>query len=145
MLHKNSSGAARDSSPRVSFQCGLSYGVRTPPCAIVCIYICAHIKDPVVHVRVRWIIIIITYHLTASVVGSPQMISQPVSPFFPVLHCPLGLAELQACPFPGVVFPPVRLFTIVRRSSCGPIACWILARTSWLVKWSLYEMCSILR
>ena len=37
----------------------------------------------------------------------------------------------------------LRLFTIVRRSSCGPIACWILARTSSLVTWSLYEMCSI--
>ena len=36
----------------------------------------------------------------------------------------------------------LRLFTIVR-SSCGPIACWILARTSLLVTWSLYEMCSI--
>ena len=32
---------------------------------------------------------------------------------------------------------PVR-FTIVRRSSCGPIACWILERTSSLVTWSLY-------
>ena len=39
----------------------------------------------------------------------------------------------------------LRLFTIVRRSSCGPIACWILARTSSLVTWSLYEMFSILR
>ena len=36
------------------------------------------------------------------------------------------------------------LFTIVR-SSYGPIACWILARTSSLVTWSLYEMHSILR
>ena len=27
----------------------------------------------------------------------------------------------------------------------GPIACWILAKTSLLVTWSLYEMCSILR
>ena len=33
----------------------------------------------------------------------------------------------------------LHLFTIVRRSSCGPVACWILARTS-----SLYERCSIL-
>ena len=33
-------------------------GVRTPPCAIACIInICAHIKDPVVHVRVRWVMI----------------------------------------------------------------------------------------
>ena len=39
----------------------------------------------------------------------------------------------------------LRLFTIVRRSSCGPSACWILVRTSSLVTWSLYEMCSILR
>ena len=38
----------------------------------------------------------------------------------------------------------LRLFTIVR-SPCGPIACWILARTSSLVAWSLYEMCSSLR
>ena len=39
----------------------------------------------------------------------------------------------------------LRLFTIVRRSSCGPIACWILAHISLLVTWSLYEMCSILQ
>ena len=38
----------------------------------------------------------------------------------------------------------LRLFMIIRRSSCGPIACWILARTSSLVTWSSYEMCSIL-
>ena len=122
-------------------------------------------------------------------------------PFFSRLHCPLGLGELQACPFPDVVFPPLllfasscpsfhwalqdgfgqswwtgdvhtstvswclgngsalklkkkkkkfdqsnericslRLFTMVRRSSRGPIARWILARTSSLVPWSLYEM-----
>ena len=29
--------------------------------------------------------------------------------FFPVLHCPLGLGELQACPFPDVVFSPLPL------------------------------------
>ena len=39
----------------------------------------------------------------------------------------------------------LRLFTMVRTSSCCSIACWILARTSSLVTWSLYEMCSILR
>ena len=33
----------------------LSYGVRTPPCAFACIYVCAHVKDPVVNIRVRWI------------------------------------------------------------------------------------------
>ena len=37
----------RDFSPRVNFQCRLSYGVRTSPCAIACIYICVHVKDPV--------------------------------------------------------------------------------------------------
>ena len=47
--------AARDFSPRVNFQCRLSYGVRTPPYAVACINICAHVKDPVVRVRVRWI------------------------------------------------------------------------------------------
>ena len=31
------------------------------------------------------------------------------------------------------------LFTIVSRSSRGPIACWILARTFSLVTWPLYE------
>ena len=42
-------------SPRVSFQCRLSYSVHTPSSAIVRINICAHIKDHVVHVRVWWI------------------------------------------------------------------------------------------
>ena len=48
-------GAARDFSPRVNFLCRLSYGVPSTR-TIACIYICAHVKDPVVHVRVRWII-----------------------------------------------------------------------------------------
>ena len=48
-------GAARDFSPRVHFQCRLSHGARTPCCGITCINICAHVKDPVVHVRVWWI------------------------------------------------------------------------------------------
>ena len=33
-----------------SFTC-----VRTPPCAIACINICAHVEDQIVHVRVRWV------------------------------------------------------------------------------------------
>ena len=37
------------------------------------------------------------------------------------------------------------LFTMVWRSSFGPVACWILARTSSLVTRSLYEMRRILR
>ena len=32
-----------------------SYGVCKTPCAIACIYICVHVKDPAVHVRVWWI------------------------------------------------------------------------------------------
>ena len=36
-------GAARDFSPRVNFQCRLSYGVRTVPCAVACINICAQV------------------------------------------------------------------------------------------------------
>ena len=35
----------------------------------------------------------------------------------------------------------LRLFTIVRRSSCGPIAYWILAQTSSLVKHGLCMKC----
>ena len=40
-------------SPRLDFQCRLSYGVRTPLCAIAFIYIRVHVKDPVVHVGVQ--------------------------------------------------------------------------------------------
>ena len=54
-------GAARDFLPGVNFQCRLSIGVRTPPCAIACINICAHDKDSVVHFRVRWIMATQTY------------------------------------------------------------------------------------
>ena len=41
---------------RVNFHCRLSYGVHTPSCAMACIKLCAHVKDPVVHVRVWWIV-----------------------------------------------------------------------------------------
>ena len=41
-------GATRDFSSKVNFQCRLSYGVRTCPCAVAYIYICVHSKDPVV-------------------------------------------------------------------------------------------------
>ena len=104
--------------------------------------------------------------------GTTDDFCNQFSPFFPVLHCPLGpnsrpvLFHLFLCPpslLPPFTVPckmvlarpderetwpyhcSLRLFTIVRRSSCGPIACWILARISSLVTWSLYEMCSILR
>ena len=54
-------------------------------------------------------IIIIINPLTARVVGAPQILCNQFSPFSPVLNCPLGLTELQACPFPDVVFPPLPL------------------------------------
>ena len=38
---------------------------------------------------------------------------------FPVLQCPLRLAELQACPFPDVVFPPLLLSVL----SSSPFHC----------------------
>ena len=105
------------------------------------------------------------YPLTAGLVGAPQRTPQPVS--FIVLCSPLlsDTSHLFFC-LPGLLLPftvpckmvlarpdereiyphhcSLRLFTMVRRSSCGPIACWILAQTSSLVTWSLYEMRSIL-
>ena len=132
----------------------------------------------------RWfkrilIISIIIYSLTARVVGTPKMISQPASsmfPCFPLLSRTWRTPGLSIpwCCLPTssslcLVFLPLslclarwfwpdlmngkhdhttcslRLFTMVRRSSCGPVACWILTRTSSLVTWSLYERCSILR
>ena len=104
------------------------------------------------------------------VTGAQLMMSQPLFYIFLCSPLPLGLGELQACPFPNVVFPPLSvclecllpsltvpckmvlarpdehetcpyhcslcLFAVVRRSSCGLIACLILAQTSLLVIWS---------
>ena len=39
--------------------------------------------------------------------------------FFSVLHCPGGLGELQACPLPDVVFPPLPLSAL----SSSPFHC----------------------
>ena len=76
-------GAARDFCPRVNFQCRVSYGVRTPPCVIACILICAHVKDPVVHVRVRWIM------------------AKTLNTKTPSMHPRLGSATLSQLAFPG--------------------------------------------
>ena len=46
------------------------------------------------------------------------------------------LARPETCPYRFSWRP----FRMDRRSSCGPIACWILAKTSSLVTWSLYEI-----
>ena len=48
-------GSARGFLPESTFSADSLTCVRTPSCAITCIYMCAHVKDPVVHVRVRWI------------------------------------------------------------------------------------------
>ena len=49
--------AARDFFPTVNFHCRLFSGVHTHLHASTCsnIVICAHVKDPVDHVRVQWI------------------------------------------------------------------------------------------
>ena len=74
-------GAARDFLPRVNFHCRLSFGVRTPLCAIACIInICAHVKDPVVHVRVRWIMAAQTPS-TPQRLGSTTVAAETVTSF----------------------------------------------------------------
>ena len=55
------------------------------------------------------------------------------------VHCKIAFArpdERETCPY----HCSMRLITMFRRSSRGPIACWILARTSWSVTWSVYEL-----
>ena len=59
----------------------------------------------------NFIIIIIT-PLTTRVVGAPQMILRPVFSIFPCSPLPSGTCELQACPFPNVVFPPLPLSSL---------------------------------
>ena len=115
-------------------------------------------------------IFIIIYPLTARVVGAPQIISQPfcssgpaklqACPFPHVVFPPLPLSALSSssfhCALQDVLDRPderetcpyscsLHMYTMVRRPSCRPIACWILTRTSSLVTWSLYEMRSVLR
>ena len=76
------------------------------------------------------------------------MLSSHLFPCLPCLLCPFTVPckMVLARPDERETWPyhcSLHLFTIIRRSSCGPIVCWILARTSSLVTWSLYEMCSI--
>ena len=40
--------------PESTFSADSITCVHKPPCAIACINICVHVKDPVAHVRVRW-------------------------------------------------------------------------------------------
>ena len=62
--------------------------------------------------------------------------------FFPPFTVPFNMVlarpdDRETWPY---LYCTLRLFTVVRRSSCGPIACWILAQTSSLVTRPLYEM-----
>ena len=59
--HAADAGSIPRCGKAVNFQCRLSYGASAPPCAIAYINICAHVKDPVVDVRVRWIMAKQTY------------------------------------------------------------------------------------
>ena len=57
------------------------------------------------------------------------------------------LSGLSSSPFHSALQDDhfsLRLFIMVRRSSCGPMACWIFAPTRSFVTWSLYEICNIL-
>ena len=61
-----------------------------------------------------------TFPLTARALGHHRWFHNQFPPFFfSVLHCPLGLSELQACPFPDVVFPPLLLSVL----SSSPFHC----------------------
>ena len=96
---------------------------------------------------------------TFSVIYCPLGLYQfQACPFSDVVFPPLPLSALSFPPFAVpckmVLARPderetwpyhcsLRLFTMVMRSSCGLIACWIMARTFSLVTWSLYEMRSI--
>ena len=77
------------------------------------------------------------------------MLSSHLFLYLPCLLLPFTLLCKMVLVRPGELetWPyhcSLRLFTMVR-SSCSPIARWILARTSSLVTWFLYEMRSILR
>ena len=98
-------GAANDFSPRVNFQCRLSNCVRTPSCAIACINICAHVKDPVVHVRVRWIMETLKH--PARTVGwvarlCRSWLSRGRRPKFPMGEIPLG--QMSSAPSSLLIF-----------------------------------------
>ena len=82
--------AGSDFSPRVNVQCRLSYGVCAPPCATACINICVHIKDPVVHVRVRWIMETLK-HPACTVGWVAQLsFSRGKQPKFSMAEIPMG-------------------------------------------------------
>ena len=81
--------------------------------------------------------------LLSDVVFPPLLLSA-LSSFPPfTVPCKMVLArpdERETCPYHF----SLHFFMMVRRSLSGPIVCWTLAQTSYLVPWSLYEMCSIM-
>ena len=71
-------------------------------CVCVCVCVCVCFNS-ILLVKIFIIIIIVIINpLIVRVVRAPQMTLQPVFSISPALHCPLGLTELQACPFPDV-------------------------------------------
>ena len=53
--------------------------------------------------------LVIVNPLTPSVIGALRWLYYQFSPIFPVLRCPRWLAELSACPFSDIIFPPLPL------------------------------------
>ena len=88
-------GAARNISPRVNFQCRLYNGVRTPPCATACVNIRAHVKDPIVHVRVRWIMETIKHRRLGSATLLQLAFSGESNPNFPWEKSQWGIAVVK--------------------------------------------------
>ena len=85
-----------------------------------------------------------TWRTVHSLLSSHLFYCLPRLPSSFAVPCEMVLARpdgRETCPYRF----SLRVFTIVRKSSCGPIACWILAQTYSLVTWLLYEMRSILR
>ena len=55
---------------------------------------------------------IFTYPKPRGSLGHHRWLYNQFSLYFSVLHCPLGLGELQACPFPDIVFRPLFLSSL---------------------------------
>ena len=60
----------RQLSVQTLFQCPYPLPLPPPRCAIACINICVHVKDPVDHIRVRWIMATHTHIYQARTIGT---------------------------------------------------------------------------
>ena len=74
----------------------------------------------------RYSLILFIPYLRGSL-GHHRWFRNQFPPFPPVLHCQLGFGELQACPFPNVVFPPLPLSAL----SSSPFILLCLAGLFW--------------